>query len=137
MSDRLALEFLPWPRANELTQMHPMVRAKEKAACMRAFDMAALAWHLRNVSGPAAVQAIIADRADIDARIKSLLDGLQHAGAFGDDRQVVDLHIRKVPPRLIGPAVLIRYGQAIPWGRSEVSQWWGDAVPPKQERTTR
>ena len=34
---------------------------------------------------------------DIDNRVKSLLDSLQHAGVFLDDEQIDDLHVTRGP----------------------------------------
>ena len=49
--------------------------------------------------GPLVVDVIVYPpdrrRRDIDNVLKSLLDSLEHGGAFHDDSQVVDLHVRK------------------------------------------
>ena len=38
-------------------------------------------------------------RRDIDNLFKSILDALQHGGAYVDDSQIIDLHARKCKPR--------------------------------------
>lgn len=38
-------------------------------------------------------------RRDIDNLFKSILDALQHGGAYLDDSQIIDLHARKCTPR--------------------------------------
>lgn len=43
-------------------------------------------------------------RRDVDNALKSLLDALQHGGAYADDSQIVDLHVRKREPKSQGLA---------------------------------
>ncbi len=38
-------------------------------------------------------------RRDIDNLFKSILDALQHGGAYVDDSQIIDLHARKREPK--------------------------------------
>jgi crossover junction endodeoxyribonuclease RusA len=45
-------------------------------------------------------------RRDIDNCLKSLIDALQHAGAFWDDSQIVDLHAIKHPPMKGGQVIV-------------------------------
>lgn len=35
---------------------------------------------------------------DLDNTLKALLDGLKHAAVFDDDDQIVELHVRRLPP---------------------------------------
>jgi crossover junction endodeoxyribonuclease RusA len=64
--------------------------------------------------GPLAVEiaAYMPDkrRRDLDNILKALLDGLTHSGVWGDDSQVVDLHIVKAPQ--IGGMVKVRIREA-------------------------
>jgi crossover junction endodeoxyribonuclease RusA len=45
-------------------------------------------------------------RRDIDNCLKSLLDALQHGGAYADDSQIVRLFIEKGPPINLGKAIV-------------------------------
>ena len=45
-------------------------------------------------------------RRDLDNCLKSLLDSLEHGGAYKDDSQIVDLHVRKLDPIPGGKAVV-------------------------------
>lgn len=49
-------------------------------------------------------------RRDVDNVLKALLDGLTHAGVWGDDSQVVDLRISKAPT--IGGMVKVKVREA-------------------------
>ncbi len=57
---------------------------------------------LKPFMGPLAIRIEIFPpdqrRRDIDNCLKSLLDALQHAGAFWDDSQIIVLHAIKHPP---------------------------------------
>ena len=46
-------------------------------------------------------------RRDIDNCVKSLLDALQHGGAFWDDSQIIVLHAIKHPPSKDGRVVVV------------------------------
>ena len=52
---------------------------------------------LRSITGPIRLEAIVTRpdrrRRDVDNLLKSLLDGLDHAGVYEDDSQIQDLRI--------------------------------------------
>ena len=45
-------------------------------------------------------------RRDLDNLCKSMLDAMTHAGVWGDDSQIVDLHLRMMEPCRGGRAVV-------------------------------
>jgi crossover junction endodeoxyribonuclease RusA len=64
------------------------------------------------MTGPLAVDVLARPpdrrRRDLDNLCKSLLDAMQHAGAYGDDSQVVDLRLRWREPKRPGGEVWVR-----------------------------
>lgn len=65
---------------------------------------------VRPLAGPLAIDIEIYPSSrrkyDLDNRLKSLFDALQHGGAFHDDSQVVRLSARKCPPVPGGMAIV-------------------------------
>jgi Holliday junction resolvase RusA-like endonuclease len=49
------------------------------------------------ISPPYSVRIDIATKADIDNAIKPILDGLQAAGVIDDDKNVIELTVKKTP----------------------------------------
>ena len=69
------------------------------------------AFHIRPLAGNLAVHVKVFPpdrrRRDIDNVLKSLLDALEHGGAFHDDSQVTDLRAKKLRP-IAGGKVIVR-----------------------------
>jgi Holliday junction resolvase RusA-like endonuclease len=70
---------------------------------------------VRALAGPLAVEVEVYPpdnrRRDVDNTLKSLLDALQHGGAYRDDSQIVDLRVRKCAA-VEGGRTLVRIAQA-------------------------
>jgi len=68
------------------------------------------ALHIRPLAGNLAVHVEVFPpdrrRRDIDNVLKSLLDALEHGGAFHDDSQVADLRARKLGPKAGGKVIV-------------------------------
>jgi Holliday junction resolvase RusA-like endonuclease len=82
-------------------------------------------------SSPIAIEIVVCFRtngkADIDNRVKPLLDALVHAGVMEDDCQVVDLRVRRGPVIKEG-RVVVRMWEVIPnYDRVLFSTGWTGA----------
>lgn len=52
---------------------------------------------IKNIPGPYTVIISSKSYQDIDNAIKCILDGLQAGGCIDDDKNVLELHVRKIP----------------------------------------
>lgn len=80
-------------------------------------------------SSPLCLEIVVCFRtngkADIDNRVKPLLDALKHAGVMEDDSQVVDLRVRRGPVIKEG-RVVVRSWEVVPnYDRALYSIGWG------------
>lgn len=89
---------------------HRVLISREGRAYREAVGVILARLRPKPLTGPLAVEIDIHPpnrRAyDLDNRLKSLLDALQHGGAFLDDSQIVRLSARKCPPVPGGMAIV-------------------------------
>lgn len=136
MIDRLALPFYP-PATNNMSRGNWHWDALKKQFTA---DLAALTAGLPLLRIPAPqdafVSVVMADgKADVDGRLKSLLDGLQAIGIFDDDKQVVSLIVHKVPRVAMDQRILVRWGPQMHWTTDAIEGWFGAPVKaPKVRR---
>jgi crossover junction endodeoxyribonuclease RusA len=79
-------------------------------------DKVALQWALARLQGygrsplKVEIDAWLPDsrRRDIDNLQKAALDALQHAGAYADDSQIIDLRIRRAGIDRLQPRLIVR-----------------------------
>lgn len=108
------MEFrLPNPiSANRLWRHvgHRTLLSRECRAYRAAVASILAASRVRPLDGPLAIEIDIHPPTrrsyDLDNRLKSLLDALQHGGAFHDDSQIVRLSARKCAPVPGGMAIV-------------------------------
>lgn len=108
------MEFrLPNPVSTNRLWRHVGYRtllSREGRAYRAAVGAILAAARVRPLDGPLAIDIEIHPpnrrSYDLDNRLKSLLDALQHGGAFHDDSQIVRLSARKCPPVPGGMAIV-------------------------------
>lgn len=136
--NRLALPFLA-PATNNMSRgnWHWDALKKKFVADLAAFT-AGLPLLRIPLPETAFVSVVMADgRADVDGRLKSLLDGLQTIGILEDDKQVVNLNVHKVPKDAMDARMLVVWGSATAWSEPAISFHFGEPVKAPRQRKRR
>lgn len=124
------------PRINEMEHGHWHWRAlTQKFAADLAAHVAGMS--LESLSGYVRLEIMVANRADWDARLKSLCDGLQAIGVVENDAQIVSAEVRKAAKDATDQhhAVLVRWLPATEVTTEAIEAWWG--APVKAKKTAR
>lgn len=131
---QFASNLLP-PRVNEMERGHWHWRkVTHQYAADLAVELAGEYGYLECMSGPIALDIVIANRSDWDGRLKALCDALQALGIVSDDSQIVEGRVLKAAKGTMDYAVLVRWRPTQETDTALIESWWGAPVKAPKPR---